>query len=304
MELNVDYSAMDIITFSNRFKDEEACREHLFYMRWPDRFICPRCGCVDYYYHSPRELCQCKGCNFQVSVTAGTVFHKTRTPLVKWFWAIFLMSRQKSGISARALQKLLDIRSYQTAWLMCHKIRKAMADRDSRYKLAGIIEMDEAFFGGKKSRDEGGASAKTIVAVCIESHNNSAGFAAMKIIDERTSDELLKAAVEKIEKESSKLKTDGFSGYKYLDKNGFEVESRKASGKDASLVLPWVHTFISNVKSTIQGIFHGISGKHLQRFLDECVYRFNRRFKENELFDRLLLACSRAATITYSELTG
>lgn len=305
MEQGIEYQGLDIVEFAGRFSSEEECREHLFRMRWPERFICPRCGCVDYYYYGARRLYQCQGCRYQVSVTAGTIFHKTRTSLVKWFWAIFLIARQKSGISARALKKLLRLGSYQTAWSMCHKIRKAMTDRDSNYKLAGIVEMDESYFGGRKPGSRGrGAKGKSIVAVCVENRGDSPGFASMKVIDEATSDELAEVAFEKIDPTGTVVKTDGFRAYQYLNSLGFRQKGQKASGKLASVILPWVHTFIGNVKSTIRGIFHSVSGKHLQRFLDECCYRFNRRFKESELFDRLLLACARTETVTYAELSG
>jgi len=305
MEQGVDYEEIGLVEFSQKFCDEETCREHLFRMRWPDRFICPRCGCVEYSYHSTRRLYQRKGCKYQASVTARTIFHKTRTPLVKWFWTIFLIARQKSGISARALMKLLKINSYQTVWSMCHKIRKAMADRDANYKLGGLVEMDESYFGGPRPGKRGrGSGGKTIVAVCVEDCGDSPGFASMQVIDGVTSEELAGVAQKKIIKEGSVVKTDGFNAYKYLKRLGFVQEGHKASGKKASKILPWVHTFIGNVKSTIRGIFHSVSGKHLQRFLDECCYRFNRRFKESQLFDRLLLACVRTSTITYAELTG
>ncbi len=142
------------------------------------------------------------------------------------------------------------------------------------------------------------------MAVCIEDYSNGPGFASMQVIDGATSDELAAVAQNKIIREGSIVKTDGFAAYKYLQKCGFIQEGHKASGKDAPKILPCVHTFIGNVKSTIRGIFHSVSGKHLQRFLDECCYRFNRRFNEPQLFDRLLLARARTSTITYAELSG
>jgi transposase-like protein len=305
MEPGIRYRAMSLLEFKRVFPDEDSCREYLFKMRWPDDFVCPRCGSVRYSYHSTRRLYECLGCRYQCSVTAGTVFHNTRTPLEKWFWAIFLMSRQKSGVSALGLKKMLDIGSYATMWLMCNKIRKAMADRDANYKLAGLVEMDESYFGGKRSGRRGrGAEGKTIVAVCCENDGGRPGYATMKVIDAATSDELSKVANEKIEKDGTIIKTDGFKAYKSLNNQGFTQQGEKVSDKKASEVLPWVHTLIGNVKATIDGIFHGVSGKHLQRFLDECCYRFNRRNKEAELFDRLLLACAKTTTITFSEATG
>lgn len=304
MEKGILYQTIDLLEFSKKFSSEEQCWQHLFNLRWPEHFICPVCGCTEYSYHSTRKLCQCKACKHQTSVTAGTIFHKTRTPLVKWFWAIFLMTRQKGGISARALRKLLDIKSYQTIWTMCHKIRKAMQDRDANYQLGGLIEMDESYFGGKKSGKRGrGAEGKSIVSVCVENKDGKSGYATMKVISKATSEELLSVADEKI-KQDSTIRTDKFSSYKQFEKSNFKHEPVKGSGKDAPKNLPWVHTLIGNVKATIRGIFHGVSGKHLQRFLSEFCYRFNRRFKEGELLDRLLTACLRTTTITFAELNG
>ncbi len=303
MEEGINYRQINLLNFNELFRTEEDCRQYLFKMRWPRGFICPQCGHNEYSFHSTRLLYQCKSCKYQASVTAGTIFHKTRTSLLKWFRAILLIARQKSGISAKGLQRLLNV-SYPTVWLMCHKIRKAMTDRDAGYKLAGLIEMDESYSGGKKSGNRGrGAEGKAIVAVSIENRGEYAGFASMKVIDEATSDELASIAEEKFIKGSSTVKTDGFSAYKYLKKLGFNHSARKVKGSDASKVLPWVHTLIGNVKSAIKGIFHGTSMKHLQRFPDEYCYRFNRRFKESELFDRLITACVRTSTVTYAELT-
>jgi transposase-like protein len=142
--------SMSLVEFQSRFVSDEACMEHLFKLRWPDGYRCPRCGHRRYCFHSTRTLFQCSACKYQVSVTAGTIFHKTRTPLVKWFWMIFMMARQKSGVSMLSLQRMLGIKSYKTVWTMGHKIRKAMEDRDSQDQLAGLVEMDDAFIGPRK----------------------------------------------------------------------------------------------------------------------------------------------------------
>jgi transposase-like protein len=147
--------AMTLLQFQKKFSDEQVCREHLFEIRWPGGFICPRCGHTEYYNHTSRHLYQCKAFGYQASVTAGTVMHKTRIALVKWFWAIFLASHDKRGISAVRLEQELGI-SYPSAWLMLHKIRKAMGDRDGAYQLAGLVEMDETCIGGPKSGGETG----------------------------------------------------------------------------------------------------------------------------------------------------
>ena len=142
--------ALSLMQFQKKFGTEKACQKHLFRLRWPEGFRCPRCQHREAYFHRTRQLYHCKACGYQASLTAGTIFHKTRTPLTKWFWMIWLMGRQKSGISMLALQRMLEINSYKTVWTMGHKIRQALAARDADYKLAGLIEMDETYFGAPK----------------------------------------------------------------------------------------------------------------------------------------------------------
>ena len=138
---------LSLMQFQKKFGTEKACPKHLF--------RCPRCQHPEAFFHRTRHLYICKACGYQASLTAGTIFHKTRTPLTKWFWLIWLMGRQKSGISMLALQRMLEIKTYKTVWTMGHKIRKAMAARDASYKLAGLIEMDDTYFGAPKPGKRG-----------------------------------------------------------------------------------------------------------------------------------------------------
>ena len=137
---------MNIIEFQRKYGTEEQCRQYLLEKRWPEGFECPRCNHKAYFNVQSRELYHCKACNYQSSVSAGTIFDKTRTPLVKWFMAIYLMGEDKRGINALALKKKIGV-SYTTAWTMLQKIRHAMGKRDGSYYLSGIVELDEAFFG-------------------------------------------------------------------------------------------------------------------------------------------------------------
>lgn len=294
---------MGLMKFQERFGTEEDCEKHLFHMRWPDGYKCPRCEHQEAYYHKNRRLYQCKKCGYQVSLTAGTVFHKTRTPLRKWFWMIFLMSRQKSGISMLCMQRMLDIKSYKTVWSMGHKIRKAMADRDSMYQLGGLVEVDDAYFGGTKSGKRGrGADGKSKVIVCVENKGDRAGFASMYVVDSVSREEI-KDKVKPGITEGSVVLTDGWRAYEVLNSDTItHSPTVVGSGENAVKVLPWVHTLISNIKGNIRGVYHGVKGKHLIRYLPEFCYRFNRRFWETELFNRLLNACVNTTTITYSEL--
>lgn len=295
--------SLSLLQFQKKFGTEKACRKHLFRLRWPNGYRCPRCQQGEAFIHRPRHLYQCKSCGYQVSLTAGTVFHKTRTPLTKWFWLIWLMGRQKSGISMLSLQRMLDIRSYKTVWTMGHKIRKAMADRDAYYKLAGLLEMDDTYFGAPKPGKRGrGAAGKAKVVVAVETPENKPRFAAMRMVP-RVSAPEIQAVVQECLAEEVVVRTDGWQGYGVLDGSPRRHEwVVPGSGPQAVKVLPWVHTLIANVKGNIRGVHHGVGQKHLPRYLAEFCYRFNRRFWEPQMFNRMLNACLNTTTITFSEL--
>ena len=139
---------INILEFQQRFATDDACRDHLFKIRWPEGPTCTKCGGRNFYRISTRNIYECR-CGQQVSLTAGTIMHGSHTPLRKWFWAIYLAARDKGGVSASQLQKELEV-SYPTAWLILHKIRHGMSDRDGQYLLCGIVETDETYVGGKK----------------------------------------------------------------------------------------------------------------------------------------------------------
>ena len=241
-----------------------------------------------------------------MSVTAGTVFRKTRTPLRKWFWMIFLITQSKHSYSILGLQRLLKIKSYKTTWLISQKIRKAMSDRDAHYKLAGIIEMDDSYFGtfranGKRGR---GSDKKSKVIVCTQINEKNKPVSASMIVVEKVDSENIKQTVQQDIQLGSKVKTDGWPAYNVLTQQGM-IHDKKIIGdpKNASIILPWVHTLITNCKGTLRGTHHGISSKHLHYYLAEFCYRFNKRFKPDQLFERLVTACVITNTITWAELT-
>ena len=160
--------------------------EHLKRWRWPDGFSCPRCGHGEAWFIRTRKILDCKLAGPK-SLTAGTIFHKTRTPLLKWYWIIYHMALKKVGVSVSEMQRALEIKDYKTAWLMAHKIRKAMADRDARYQLAGLVEMDESFFG-PRGREEA-AGAKGRARFCVPflfigiGRRREPGFAHMRVVE-------------------------------------------------------------------------------------------------------------------------
>jgi transposase-like protein/predicted RNA-binding Zn-ribbon protein involved in translation (DUF1610 family) len=286
----------------DRFPDEKSCREHLFNIKWPNGFKCPECGNTEYYEIESRHLYQCTNCKHQASVTAGTIFHKTRTPLRIWFRVIFLVSKDKLGVSALYLSKEFPI-SYPTAWTMLHKIRKAMGDRDAQYQLSDIIEIDEGYFGSStenQKRGRGTGKSKVLVSVSVDKKGNPQ-FAKMNIIED-LKEETIQTNIEENTEENSTVITDGYSSYSGLEDIGLNHKRVVIGGFDVTEVLQSVHTLISNVKAYIVGTYHGLKKKHLQSYLDEYLYRFNRRSWQQQLFDRLLTACVNTRNITYKEL--
>jgi transposase-like protein len=295
------YKEFNFFEFQEKFQTEEDCFTHLKKLRWPDGFTCPVCGYNESFFMKKRKVFQCAQCRHQTSVTAHTIFHRTHTPLKKWFWAVYLVGTDKRGCSANRLHKMIDV-SYPTAWLMIHKIRKAMKERDSLYKLSNFIEMDDSYFGAATSGKRGrGSSNKSKVVVAVENRGKHAGYAAMHVVEHIDFQHIKDFALRNIERHQS-IKTDAYPSYNILDvefyHQGEIVKPHEAMGK-----LPWVHILIGTVKSFISGTYHGVSHKHLQSYLNEFCYRFNRRFNENQLLDRILTACLFTPTFTYAELT-
>lgn len=297
------YNEMNLLEFQERFGSEEQCLQYLFEKRWPEGFVCPRCEGSEYYYHRPRQLYECKQCRYQCSVTAGTIFHRSRVPLRKWFWMILLMVRHKAGYSMLGLQKLLGIGQYRTVWMMGHKIRKAMAERNQLYYLSGLVEMDDAYFGGKAAGKRGrGAEGKAKVVVMAENQGDHPGFASMEVVLNLDEDSIRQVASKWIYAGGT-VRTDAYSSFQNLSKEAFRHERVWVdTPQQASRKFPWVHMVVSNCKRQLQGTQRAVSLKHLPRYLAEYCYRFNRRFWERQLFDRLLTACSLVETVTYSEL--
>lgn len=221
----------------------------------------------------------------------------------KWFWAIYLVSQDKGGIAALRLAKLPDL-GYKTAWLMLHKLRHAMGNRDARYQLKGLVEVDDAFFGGVRAGKVGrGADNKTSVVVMIESRGEHAGYLSMKSVA-HVSAEKVEAVIEQKLMEGATLKTDGYPSYKGTSRIGYQHHGMKVPPTQASTLLPWVHIAIANAKRYLLGTYHGVSHKHMMSYLAEYCYRFNRRWNESDMTSRLITACITSRPVTYADLTG
>jgi transposase-like protein len=296
------YQEMSLMQFQRRFRTEVACREHLFKLRWPDGFVCPVCGNQECYDLPRRNLVQCKACGRQTSVTAGTVMHRTRTPIRIWFWAIYLAANDKRGLSALQVSKKLEV-SYYVAWTMLHKIRRAMKERDSAYELRGVIEMDDSFFGSGVGGDKRGrGTKKTPVIIEASTQGAAVGFARMHVVEHVDAD-TIGNIVQKDIAENQTIKSDGWRAYGAVRSKGHGHHKKTGmTSKEVKEFLGWAHTLASNAKSYLLGTLHGVGKKHLQEYLDEFCYRFNRRNWEAQIFERLVTACVHSKGVTYSEL--
>lgn len=249
---------MTLVEFQERFPTDEACRDYLFGVRWPNGFRCPRCGHDHGYRLEGRPLVECGKCGYQASVTAGTIFHRSHVPLRKWFLAIFLVAQEKRGVSALALSKHRGVH-YTTAWLMLHKLRRAMGERDSQYLLRGVVEMDDAYFGGVDRGRVGRGTEKTKALVELSvTKRGHPQYAKITVVPDFSQAELTKAAEATVEK-GSVIRTDGWGGFGKLGEAGYqhEVIPTKHLPEDVA-PFPAVHTLISNAKAGIGGTFHGL----------------------------------------------
>ena len=302
----MSYDNMNLFQFQKQFSTEKACEDYLFNIKWPKGFRCPKCGNIHCFITTTRKLniYECSECGYQSTVIVGTIFEKTRTDLTKWFLAIYLFANDKRGISSAMLAKEIGV-TYKTAWLMLHKLRHAMGKRDENYNLSNIIELDDAYFGaptegGKRGR--GTEQTKVLVGLSLNKKGHPL-YLKMEVINDIKAATIKDFAKKAIEPKSIIL-CDGYKSYLSLSKEGYKLDNQVFNPKDNPDHLHWLHTIISNAKAFIGGTFHGLDPKHLQAYLNEFSYRFNRRKFLSSLFSRLLTCCTLTKTITYTELMG
>lgn len=292
-----------LLEFNDRFSTEAACRDYLLSVRWPDGFLCPRCLGRGGWPLRGRGLMKCATCRYQASVTARTIFQDTHKPLRQWFQAIWLITSQKCGASALSLKQNLGLGSYQTAWVWLHKLRAAMV-RPDRDQLTGPVEVDEAWIGGLDPDHLGGrrADSKSIIAVAAEERGRGLGRIRMRRIYAADGTNLL-GFIEDVVTPESVVHTDGWMGYSGLLKRGFQHRKTPLRSKrGASELLPRVHLVVSLLKRWLLGTHQGaISDEHLDYYLDEFTFRFNRRRSRRRglLFLRLLENAVRVDPLPY-----
>jgi transposase-like protein len=286
-----------------RFRDEEACRTYLAESRWPDGFRCPACGHDDSLELPGRLLWRCRKCGRDTSVTAGTVLHRTRTPLTQWFWAAYLVTTHTPGLSALQLQRQLGISRYETAWTLLHKLRRAMV-RPGRDLLRDKVEVDEAYVGGPEFDLRGGRQLrnKALVVAAVEVRGKGSGRVRLQVVPDASGPSLT-GFVKAYVSPGATVMTDGWQGYAPLSDMGYRHRPRtQGNPRRASKILPRVHRVFGNLQTWLRGTHHGVSAKHLQSYLDEFTFRFNRRNSPMAAFQTLLGLGSQQGATTYHQL--
>jgi len=279
---------MSFMEFAEKYATEDACRQKVFEARWPEGFVCPKCGGTKCCYRAGENAYQCNKCKHKTTPKVGTLMEKSPLPYKTWLWAIYIVAVDKRGISAMALMRQLHV-TYKTAWYLLHRIREAMGNRDEKYLLDGIVEFDDSYFGGTHQggkRGRGTDKSKVLMAVSKDK-KGVAKYMKLRVVPN------LKGPT---------IETDALRNYRKAlsEKHNHSWEVFDAEKE----MLVWLHTILSNVKEDILGTFHGVSKKYLQRYLDEIAYRFNRRFLQPVLFDHLLAAVTDSPPLGLERLKG
>lgn len=287
-------TGMNLIDFQKRYGTEEACEQALFRHKWPNGYICPKCGNKTYYKDHCRRhsMLECQTCGHQESPIKGTAFENSKLPLVKLFLACFFLAETKSSISAVALAQYIKV-SIKTARNLLRKLRTIMTEADSHYKLTGKVVMDEGFFGAQKrgKRGRGSAKIKALFAVQYKPFkgHNVPRFIAVETIPDFSGSTFKAFANNKITS-GSILVSDGFSSYSSLSSD-YSVVTASNNSDDERSPLKLVHLFISNAKALFQGTYHGLGAKYVQGYFTEFAYRFNRRDSKMPIVEHLLRSC-------------
>jgi transposase-like protein len=295
--------------FRERYGDEAGCRQVLFELRWRDGLVCPACGSRSFCALRTRQVFQCNRCKKQLRLTAGTVFDNTKLPLTTWFLAIYHLTLSKGGISSIELGRRLGVKQ-PTAWLMKHKLMRAMAGREAnKPKLAGRIELDDSYLGGERSggkRGRGAAGKTPVVAAVETTAERKPRRVRLTVVRG-----FRKKEVEKLAKRDfmpgSNVVSDGLSCWPAVEKAGCtHFPMRTGSGRQAARWKPfaWVNTLLGNIKTALAGTYHHVSAKHAPSYLASFAYRFNRRHQLDSIVERLVWAAVHTTPHSYRILTA
>lgn len=295
-----------LLEFEHWFRTEEACRLYLANLRWPEGFRCPRCE-HDRAWITCRGLYHCARCKADISVTAGTVFERSRMPMRLWFRAAWWITNQKNGVTALGLQRLLGLGSYKTAWLCMHKLRRAMI-RPGRERLTGAVEVDETLLGGARKKPAS-RYQKAVIGIAAEIRGEGIGRIRLKVLPNGLENSIVTFVRHAVEP-GARLFTDGAHAYKALLPHGYShrrTVMQNLPGEKQSAALPRVHRVAALLKRWMLGIYQGRVSRHqLDHYLDEFTFRFNRRTSEHRgmLFYRLLQQCVLLPPSSYRKVVG
>jgi transposase-like protein len=291
-----------LLELEQRFSDEAGCRAYLFALRWPQGFVCPACGGRGLAIR--RYLWRCENCSRETSVMAGTIFQDSKLPLMIWFRAMWHVTSQKNGISALGLQRVLGLGSYKTAWTLLHKLRRAMV-RLGRERLRGVVEVDEAYWGGEESGVRGRQSVnKALILVAAEADGEGIGRIRLRHIPD-TNRATLPGFIQQSIEPGSTVVTDGLQAYRDLESYVHDRQIQKHQPTDAEHLLPRVHRVISLLKRWLLGTHQGgIAHEHLEDYLNEFTFRFNRRTSASrgKLFYRLAQQAVQVSPVPFNSL--
>lgn len=294
---------LTLIEFQEKFGTEEACMKALIEARWPNGWICPRCGKTRYYSITGRRLFECADCRYQSSVTAGTILHKTRTSLQIWFLIMYLVVTDKRGISSVALAQRVG-KSQKNAWTLLQKLRCAMGECNEKRRLTGLVQIQERFL--KEPREGGPRYPRSvqkcaIVVALSEKPNGGPKFIRMSAV-EAMDRNTLKATIHRMVEPGSFLGTNGFRAYGALQGEGFVHQIKSRTNKTPA-ERPWMAVVLGNLTVFIAGTYHGVWPHHMQAYLDEYTFRFNRRGRQ-DLLSSLVRATMTSRPRTYRVIVG
>lgn len=297
---------MNILMFLNTYGTEQKCKAHFYHQRMKSGVLCKKCNSKDHYWLSAKEQWQCKDCHFRTTLKSGTIMEGSKMSFLTWYQAMAFMSFSKKGISAKEMQRQLGRNRYESTWLLMHKIRKSMGNRDELYQLSDMVEMDEGYFMAKqdhtkfKANKAGKGSHKvTNTAVFAEStpiedlstgeQSNHCRYFKMKALETHKAASVLKVVEDSVAN-TTILFSDKSTTYTDIDKIVEGHVTFKSNKETTTLSLRWVHIAIANARRCFDGIYHQMKQKYLQNYLDEFCYKLNRRYFGEKLFDRVVIA--------------
>ena len=293
---------LSVSEFQSRYGTEEQCHAALVGMRWPNGFVCPQCQETRYSYSAGRRLFQCSACRVQTSVRAGTVFHKSTTPLTKWFLAIYLVTQSKNDCAALEMARQMGVK-WDTAWLIKQKLMEVMRQRNAHYKLAGDVQIDDAYLGGEKAGKRGrGAGNKAPFVIAVATRDGKPTYTQLRCVEGFTK-AALEAYAEANLTPGTLVLSDGLSCFEGVVEAGMDhLAIITGGGRPKDVRFKWVNTALGNIKSAITGTVRSCTPFHAKRYLAAYEYRFNRRLDLPAMIERLAWVALRALPTPYRML--